>query len=209
MIFSLILFHYSNHLQFKFDLNQKITLNEINWLNIANRSKNSPSSTMQCQMPYMWSVKSLEGGGGEKKNYVCRVCKKTLGKPYSLPSVHPSTRQTIGFAECPIKTLGKLVPLPSALYWHSANTNGRHGGAPPSARGSHVGVSLPSVKVCRVPPGCLPSVFWRALGKPVVRRVFYFCRVFLMLHSAKRSFAECPKKSTRRSNYTRRLYAFP
>lgn len=147
---------------------------------------------MQCQMPYMWSVKSLEGGGG-KKIYFCRVCQKTLGKPNSMPSVPPSTRHTHHFAECPITTLGKLVALPSAPRRHSAKPNVHHTVATAAARGSHVLGSLPSVHLCRVPRGCLPSVFVVALGKPVLRRVYYVCRVFLVLHSANRSFAECPK----------------
>ena len=46
MISPLNLFHYLYHLRFKFDLNQKIPLNAINYLNIANRSRNIPNFNM-------------------------------------------------------------------------------------------------------------------------------------------------------------------
>jgi len=49
----------------------------------------------------MWMVEKVWRVGEENKFWICRV----LGK---------NTRQTYHFAECWLKTLGKLIILPSA-----------------------------------------------------------------------------------------------
>ena len=55
----------------------------------------------------MWMVEKVWRAGEENKFWICPV----LGK---------NTRQTYHFAECWLKTLGKLIILPSAAAKHSA-----------------------------------------------------------------------------------------
>lgn len=77
MNFSLILIHYFNHLQLKFDLNKQIPINAINSLKIANRPKNRPTFKMAYQMSYV----------GSRKMWRAEVEKKVL----PLPSAYTNT----------------------------------------------------------------------------------------------------------------------
>ena len=67
-IFLLILFYYLNHMEFKFDLYQKISWNAIDELNIAIRSRNMPYLNMEYHMLYVESRKKFKVRS-EKKTY--------------------------------------------------------------------------------------------------------------------------------------------
>ena len=60
IIFPLTLFYYLNHLQFKFDLIQKIAWNVINYLNIAKRYKKLSNFNMEYHMLYVESRDRFE-----------------------------------------------------------------------------------------------------------------------------------------------------
>ena len=78
MISPLNLFHYLYHLQFKFDLNQKIPLNAINYLNIANRSRNIPKLNMEYHMLNVESRKCFKARSEKKLIISCSYSSNSM-----------------------------------------------------------------------------------------------------------------------------------
>ena len=57
IIFRFIIFYYSKHLQFKFELSARNLFNEIKLLNIAKRPRNIPKLNMEYNVKYVDSRK--------------------------------------------------------------------------------------------------------------------------------------------------------
>jgi len=127
----------------------------------------------------MWRVEKVSRSREEKNFLICRVPKE-------------NTRQKNLFAECQIKTLGKVLTAGTLV-------DGRH--------------TWRSFAVCLFFAECLVVVcrvfyFLHSVNK-FFCRVHLFCRVFTCGHSVKILFAECPKECTRQTTRHSAYILFP
>ena len=126
IIFALTLVYDFMHFQFKSDVYEKNTQNEIKLLNIANRAIIVPNLNMQFLEMCLMGRKSLEQ---RRAFFLPRFAVsyiKAHGKPVVCREPHLGSRQKLLFAE-------SLYFLHEPFQWHTANqtvqANGRHGTA--------------------------------------------------------------------------------